>query len=184
MREHELTGKKTQLNPEKISKQRVKRVPTWKKLLSASITDVETLAKACKYKIDKEKLKKVIERYPMRINPYYLSLIEDVNDPIWKQCMPDEKEITNQEGYEDPLLEEKYSPVPGITHRYPDRVLFLVSNQCAMYCRFCTRKRRVGHPFKRITREQIMRGINYISKHKEIRDVLLSGGTRDRPGVL
>jgi len=96
--------------------------------------------------------------------------------PIWKQCIPDIKELEDPEGFEDPLCEERDSPVPGLTHRYPDRVLLLVCNQCAMYCRFCTRKRKVGDPFKRITKEQIMKGIEYIQGHPEIRDVLLSGG--------
>ncbi len=76
----------------------------------------------------------------------------------------------------DPLHEDKDSPTKGITHRYPDRVLFLVSNCCAMYCRHCTRKRRVGDPDYIPSREQILAGIYYIRKNRQIRDVLLSGG--------
>jgi len=150
--------------------------PSWKKLLGASITDAETLSKVCSHALNVEELKMVIEKYPMSINPYYLSLIEDVDDPVWKQCIPDIKELTEKEGMEDPLHEEVDSPVPGLTHRYPDRVLLLVCNQCAMYCRFCTRKRKVGDPHKPITKDQIMRGIEYIREHTEVRDVLLSGG--------
>jgi lysine 2,3-aminomutase len=112
----------------------------------------------------------------MRINPYYLSLIKSKDDAVWKQCIPDLKELTDPVGMEDPLNEEKDSPVPGLTHRYPDRVLLLISNQCSMYCRFCTRKRKVGDPEKRITKEQIMQGVNYIKAHPEVRDVVLSGG--------
>jgi lysine 2,3-aminomutase len=75
----------------------------------------------------------------------------------------------------DPLAEEKHSPVPGLTHRYPDRVLFLVSNQCAVYCRFCNRKRKVGRRGI-VTQETIKEGIAYIKAHRQVRDVLLSGG--------
>jgi len=148
----------------------------WKEILSKSIVNADELQKICKIKIESEEIKKVIKKYPMRINPYFLSLIKEKDDAIWKQCIPDIKEIDDSFGLEDPLAEERDSPVPGITHRYPDRALFLVSNQCAMYCRFCTRKRKVGDPFKRITKEQISKGIEYLKAHEEVRDVILSGG--------
>jgi len=111
----------------------------------------------------------------MRINPYYLSLIKEPNDPLWLQAVPDFRELNDPLGLEDPLNEEEQSPVPNITHRYPDRVLFLVSSQCAMYCRFCTRKRKVGRSLT-VTEETIALGIEYIGRHREVRDVLLSGG--------
>jgi lysine 2,3-aminomutase len=149
---------------------------TWKKLVSSSITTAEQLSKSCKHPLNLEELNEVIQKFPMSINPYYLSLIESVDDPIWKQCIPDIKELHDDVGIEDPLHEEVDMPVPGLTHRYPDRVLFLISNQCAMYCRFCTRKRKVGDPHKPITKTQIMKGIEYIREHKEVRDVLISGG--------
>jgi len=154
----------------------IKEVELWEELLRKSVVNEDQLNLICKGRIDKEKLKEVIRKYPMRINPYYLSLIKKKDDAIWKQSIPDVQELDDSEGFEDPLCEERDSPVPGLTHRYPDRVLLLVSNQCAMYCRFCTRKRKVGDPFKRITRAQILRGIEYIGGHPEIRDVLLSGG--------
>ena len=154
----------------------IEKLSIWEELLKKSVVDEEQLDLICKGSIDKEKLKAVIKKYPMRINPYYLSLIKQKDDPIWKQCIPDTNELEDIEGSEDPLCEERDAPVPGLTHRYPDRVLFLVCNQCAMYCRFCTRKRKVGDPFKRITKEQILKGIEYIKEHTEIRDVLLSGG--------
>ncbi|MBW2989391.1 KamA family radical SAM protein [Candidatus Woesearchaeota archaeon] len=154
----------------------IEQVELWEELLKKSIVDEEQLDTICRGNIDKEKLKEVIKKYPMRINPYYLSLIKKKDDAVWKQCIPDVNELDDPEGFEDPLCEERDSPVPGLTHRYPDRVLFLVCNQCSMYCRFCTRKRKVGDPFKRITRSQIQRGIEYIKAHPEIRDVLLSGG--------
>ncbi len=154
----------------------VKRVSVWEELLKKSIVNEEQLDLICKEGINKEKVRAVIKKYSMRINPYYLSLIKEKDDAIWKQCIPDIRELEDSDGFEDPLCEERDSPVPGLTHRYPDRVLFLVCNQCAMYCRFCTRKRKVGDPFKRITKEQILKGIDYIKNHPEIRDVLLSGG--------
>ena len=89
--------------------------------------------------------------------------------------MPDEKELTDTAGMEDPLAEEKHSPVPNITHRYPDRVLFLVSNQCAVHCRFCTRKRKIGRQFA-VTDKTVSEGLAYIRFHREVRDVLISGG--------
>ncbi|MBW2984411.1 KamA family radical SAM protein [Candidatus Woesearchaeota archaeon] len=148
----------------------------WKELLEKSITDVDELNSICKCDIDVEEIKAVIKKYPMKINPYYLSLIRTKEDVIWRQCIPDKMELMDSTGLEDPLHEEVDSPVPGLTHRYPDRVLLLVSNQCPMYCRFCTRKRKVGVAYKAMTRKQLMVGIDYIREHKEVRDVLLSGG--------
>jgi len=120
-------------------------------------------------------MRRIIEKYPARINPYYLSLIRYKGDPIWLQCFPDIEELTDEEMPEDPLDEDEMSPVPSITHRYPDRVLFLVTSQCSMYCRFCTRKRKVGDSSK-ISMKFIQDGIEYIKNHPEVRDVILSGG--------
>src|SRR3989338_1535410 len=108
----------------------VEKLELWEELLKKSVVDVDQLAAICKGGIDKEKLNAVIKKYPMRINPYYLSLIKKKDDAIWKQCIPDLKEMDDPEGFEDPLCEERDSPVSGLTHRYPDRVLLLVSNQC------------------------------------------------------
>lgn len=129
---------------------------------------------------EKALLNQTRNRFPLSITPYYLSLINKENyknDPIYKQAFLDNRELTvlaNEMG--DPLSEDKDSPVPGITHRYPDRVLFLVSNVCAMYCRHCTRKRKVGDVDSIPGREQIKEGIDYIRNTPQIRDVLLSGG--------
>ena len=116
----------------------------------------------------------------MRITPYYLSLIDTkdyLNDPIFKQSVPCIDELT-LEKYElkDPLGEDRDSPAPGITHRYPDRVLFHVSNLCAMYCRHCTRKRKVGDIDQILSKEDLLGGIKYVRETPAIRDVLLSGG--------
>ncbi|NCN87070.1 KamA family radical SAM protein [archaeon] len=121
-----------------------------------------------------EDIKKVTEKYPMRINSHYLSLIKEKNDSIWNQCIPKIEEIEETEGVEDPLNEE--GSIPFLTHRYPDRCLLLVSNTCAMYCRFCTRKRKVGEVRKNPSIEDIRKAIKYIKEHPEIRDVIVSGG--------
>ena len=110
----------------------------WQKIIAKSITDSKKLQKF--FKIDASEIDKVIQRYPMSANPYYVSLIKKKDDPIWKQCIPDKKEISDRDGERDPLREGEYSPIFGLVHRYTDRVLLLVSNMCAGYCRFCTRK--------------------------------------------
>jgi lysine 2,3-aminomutase len=119
-------------------------------------------------------IEKVIEKYPMQISRYYFSLIKEKNDATWNQCVPRIEEITDERGEEDPLNEE--NEIPCLTHRYPDRALLLVSNSCAMYCRFCTRKRKVGEIMKNPSRENVAKAISYIAEHSEIRDVIISGG--------
>lgn len=145
----------------------------WKDILSRVITTPEALPAFME--VDRKELQNVVDKYPMRINPYYLNLIRYKGDPIYRQCIPDPMEFTENKGLVDPLNEDGLSPVQGLTHRYPDRVLFLISSQCAMYCRFCNRKRKVGHA-SMVTTESIREGLSYIRSHKEIRDVLLSGG--------
>ncbi len=145
----------------------------WKRILSRSVQNIEDLPESLAS--NKTKLQAVVDRYPMRINPYYLGLIKHRRDPIYQQCIPHPLEISDEKGFEDPLNEEGLSPVPGLTHHYPDRVLFLVSSQCAVYCRFCNRKRKVGTS-SMVTRHSIREGLSYIRAHSEIRDVLLSGG--------
>jgi len=129
---------------------------------------------------ERSAFQKTVAEFPMSITPYYLSLIDtnDIqNDPIFKQSFPSPCELTmNRYDMSDPLHEDHDSPAACITHRYPDRVLFLVSNTCAMYCRHCTRKRRVGDRDSIPSKEALNEGIDYIRKHTEIRDVLLSGG--------
>jgi len=121
-------------------------------------------------------LARITDAYPMRVNPYFLSLIKKKGDPIWKQVIPDEQEFRDTICMTDPLNEENLSPVPNLVHKYPDRALFLVSSECAVYCRFCTRKRKVGTDRMKVSRETVREGLNYLRKTTEIRDVLLSGG--------
>ncbi|HIH77524.1 MAG TPA: KamA family radical SAM protein [Halobacteria archaeon] len=119
-------------------------------------------------------IQKVRDVYPMRVTKHFLSLIKEKDDPIWRQCIPSIEELRDV-NTPDPLMEERDTKVPYLVHRYPDRVLLLVSSRCAMYCRFCTRKRKVGR-IDEIPMNDIMRAIDYIREHKEIRDVLISGG--------
>ncbi len=133
------------------------------------------------FELDKDELKKICSKYPARIPSYYLSLIKEKGDGVYRQCIPSSAEIYDSCGEEDPLDEEpenqRRKDVPSLLiHRYPDRVLFRISNSCAMYCRFCTRKRKVGDVNKNPTWEEITKAILYIKKHEEIRDVILSGG--------
>ena len=155
----------------------------WKWQLSHTIRNIESIENVLGIKIgheDKENIRKTIEKFPMAITPYYLSLIDIdnyKNDPIFKQAVASENElIIDDYDMTDPLAEDKDSPVEGITHRYPDRVLFQISNVCAMYCRHCTRKRKVGDRDHIPDKETIKKGIEYIRSNPNIRDVLLSGG--------
>ena len=129
---------------------------------------------------EKKQLQQTFEKFPLSITPYYLSLIrtEDYrNDPVFKQAFGSPEElITLKSERADPLSEDKDSQVEVITHRYPDRVLFHVSNICSMYCRHCTRKRKVGDVDSIPSKEQLLAGIEYIKNTKQVRDVLLSGG--------
>ena len=97
--------------------------------------------------------------YPLRISAYYLDLIKKTGVPLWKQAVPDIRELEDSTGLIDPLDEENLSPVPFLVHKYPDRALFLVCNECAMYCRFCTRKRKVGKPEMMINDRTITAGL-------------------------
>jgi len=146
----------------------------WEEILANSVTDTQALAKFLK--VNKKKLDKVIARYPMRINPYYLSLIKRRGDPVWMQCVPDVLEIQQRSGRRDPLKEKKYSPVPGMIQRYKDRVLLAVSDKCVGYCRFCTRKRNMGAQEAVLREEYVQKAFRYIERHKSIRDVIISGG--------
>jgi len=145
----------------------------WKQDLRNSVTNGDMITE--KFNADAEEIDQVRAVYPMRIPRYYYNLIGHKGDPIYLQSVPSIQELQDENSPEDPLNEEEDSPVPRLTHRYPDRVLLLITDRCPMYCRFCTRKRMVGRTSD-ITEKTIAAGIQYIRKHTEIRDVLLSGG--------
>jgi lysine 2,3-aminomutase len=155
----------------------------WKWQLKHSIRSLDKFEFLTGIKFsDKQRsdLQKTFEKFPLSITPYYLSLIDKKNyqnDPVFKQAFGGIEELTTLKSeLSDPLSEDKDSPVEGITHRYPDRVLFHVSNICSMYCRHCTRKRKVGDVDFVPSNDQLMAGIEYIKRTPQVRDVLLSGG--------
>ncbi|WP_224982066.1 KamA family radical SAM protein [Geomonas agri] len=144
----------------------------WEHSLKKCITSPEELAGL--FHAQGDDLAQVVRRYPMRITPYYLGLIREPGDPIWRQCVPDPAELLDLTQSPDPLDEERLSPVPGLIHRYPDRVVFLVSTACAVYCRFCMRKRGVG--CQGMSPAPVDEAVAYIASQPQIRDVILSGG--------
>jgi len=145
----------------------------WQEMVRDSVHSVDQVVE--KFNIDRKDAEDLDEFFQARINPYYLSLIRYPGDPIWQQCVPAKTELKDFDAEEDPLHEDEMSPVPNITHRYPDRALFLVTSQCGIYCRFCTRKRKVGD-YEKISMKGLESAFNYLEEHKEIRDVILSGG--------
>lgn len=174
---------KMRMEHEDVTKETLKKWNDWKWQVRHAVKDVDTVEKILGIKFPEDERKNIqetIDIFPMSITPYYLSLIdtEDYkNDPIFKQAFPDRRELHIAK-YDmiDPLAEDKDSPAPGITHRYPDRVLFHISNVCAMYCRHCTRKRKVGDKDCIPSKEEMKEGLEYIKGNPVIRDVLLSGG--------
>jgi len=124
-------------------------------------------------------VKNILSKFRMSITPYYLCLIDPNNPdcPIRTQAVPAINELhISKNDMLDPLAEDTDSPVPGLTHRYPDRVLFLITDMCSMYCRHCTRRRFAGQHDKSMPKDRIDLAIEYIASHTEVRDVLLSGG--------
>ena len=156
----------------------------WRWQLRHAVTDIDAFQELLGIEFDAEKrseYEQTLERFPLSITPYYLSLIDTDSleeDPIFRQSFPSvhELDVVDAVDMHDPLAEDADSPVPGLTHRYPDRVLLCVSHQCAMYCRHCTRKRKVGDVDSIPGREQLEKAIEYIRNTPQVRDVLLSGG--------
>ena len=152
----------------------------WKWHLRNKIQTAEDLKKVVEInEAEEEAITKCLKALRMAITPYYLSLIDlnDPNDPVRAQSVPTIAELEwAEEDLEDPLSEDIDSPVPGLTHRYPDRALLLVTDQCAMYCRHCTRRRFAGQSDAALPMTQIENAIAYIAKTPVIRDVLISGG--------
>ncbi|HET9707253.1 MAG TPA: KamA family radical SAM protein [Gemmatimonadales bacterium] len=151
---------------------------SWQELLrKRSIASLEALAERFgpEHVGEIERLKQAAENFEFRISPAMVDLIREPGDPIWLQYVPTVQELEIEDGIVDSLAEDAHSPVPNITHRYPDRALFLVSPVCASYCRFCTRRRKVGDPEK-IPMAQLESAFRYLEEHTEIRDVIMSGG--------
>lgn len=152
----------------------------WKWQVRNRVSDVETLGEIIKLtEKEKEEIGEVLGKFRMGITPYYASLMdpEDPNCPVRMQAVPTIMEThTSDADLDDPLAEDEDSPVPGITHRYPDRILFLITDQCSMYCRHCTRRRFAGQQDAGVPKERIDNALEYVRNTPEVRDVLLSGG--------
>jgi len=147
--------------------------------LKNKISTVEVLDKIVKLsEEEKETLLKISKKYRWGISPYYLSLVNFSKKygPIRLMSIPLYNEIEDNFGMLDPMSEEYTNPAGCITRRYPDRLIINVTNECAMYCRFCQRRRNIGQKDKAKSKEIINESINYISENKEIRDVLITGG--------
>lgn len=152
----------------------------WRWQISNRITTLEELEQVINLTDEERKgVKRCLKSLRMAITPYYATLmnVDDYTCPIRRQGVPTVYEtMLSNSDMTDPLDEGLDSPVPGLTHRYPDRVLLLITDQCSMYCRHCTRRRFAGQDDRAMPIKNIKRAIEYIKKHKEIRDVLLSGG--------
>ncbi|MEA2012268.1 MAG: KamA family radical SAM protein [Verrucomicrobiota bacterium] len=154
----------------------------WQKELKNNVTTIEELGKYISF-TDEEKatLEEVAEKHPMNIPRYYLSLIDenDVNDPIRKMAVPNRAELTiagdTGETTTDPYGDDKHNKGNGILHKYPYSALIVTTDYCAMYCRHCFRKAIVGLPNDK-TVENFKEAVKYIREHKEITNVILSGG--------
>jgi len=151
----------------------------WRWQLSNRINTVEEFEKILPLTESERKALSSANLFRVDITPYYISLIDpnDPNDPIRKQVVPTAAEMVPFTAMmEDSLAEDRHSPVPGLVHRYPDRVLMLVTTQCASYCRYCTRSRIVGDPSATFSRTEFEMQIEYLKRTPQVRDVLLSGG--------
>jgi lysine 2,3-aminomutase len=152
----------------------------WKWQVKNRIETFEQLKKYISLSQEEEEgVKTSLTTLRMAITPYYLSLIDpnDPNCPVRKQAVPTGLETHRSPAdLLDPLHEDEDSPVPGLTHRYPDRVLFLITDMCSMYCRHCTRRRFAGQTDHESPSDRIQKSIDYIARTPQVRDVLLSGG--------
>jgi len=152
----------------------------WRWQMRNAIRDVRTLAKVIHLdKDEKEHLDQTLTKFRMSITPYYASLMDRQYKlcSVRLQAVPRIDELhDDRDDMDDPLSEDVDSSVPGLTHRYPDRVLFLITNICSMYCRHCTRRRFVGFEDDHLPSEHLQQGYDYIRRHKEVRDIVLSGG--------
>lgn len=152
----------------------------WRWQISNRLTTFEELEKVVNLtNEEREGVKRCLKTLRMAVTPYYATLMNagDENCPVRRQAVPTVMEtLVSNSDMSDPLHEGMDSPVPGLTHRYPDRVLLLITDQCSMYCRHCTRRRFAGQDDRAMPLKNIKRAIEYIKSNKEIRDVLLSGG--------
>ncbi|HHX76857.1 MAG TPA: glutamate 2,3-aminomutase [Firmicutes bacterium] len=151
----------------------------WHWQIRNRITDVDTLSRFLNLtRREKEEIAEVGKHYRWATSPYYLSLMDpdDPACPVRLQAIPSIKELHDDYGTADPMAEEFTSPAPRITRRYPDRLIINVTNQCAMYCRHCQRRRNIGEVDRPAPLNELKQAIEYIASCPEIRDVLITGG--------
>ncbi|MBO8137467.1 MAG: glutamate 2,3-aminomutase [Desulfotomaculum sp.] len=151
----------------------------WKWQIANRIKDTEMFRKIFDISDEQaEIIDSVGKKFRWAISPYYASLMLEPNDkdPIYLQSIPTMAEITDNYGVDDPMGEEFTSPAPAITRRYPDRLIINVTNQCAMYCRHCQRRRNIGEIDTHKPKEVLQEALDYIRANPEIRDVLITGG--------
>jgi lysine 2,3-aminomutase len=151
----------------------------WRWQLSNRLNSLEELARLVNLTPEEVEGLTADDKFRVDVTPYFASLIdpEDPHCPVRRQVIPLGRELKAFEGMmEDSLAEDKHSPVPGLVHRYPDRVLMLLTTQCASYCRYCTRSRIVGNPGANFSRAEFELQLDYLRRTPQVRDVLLSGG--------
>ena len=152
---------------------------SWRWQISHRLNSAEEIGKVLPLSDSERRALSATHLFRVDITPYFLSLInpDDPRDPIRLQVIPTDAEMVPFTAMmEDSLAEDAHSPVPGLVHRYPDRVLMLVTTQCASYCRYCTRSRIVGDPSEQFSRAEFEMQIDYLKRTPQVRDVLLSGG--------
>lgn len=151
----------------------------WHWQMAKRIRDVEVLSQLVNLTTDeKEAIEKVGRQYRWAVSPYYMALAmaSGRGGPVWLQAVPCLEEIMDRHGVKDPMGEEYTSPAPGVTRRYPDRLIINVTNQCGMYCRHCQRRRNIGEIDVHKSRKVLQDALQYIRENTEIRDVLITGG--------
>ena len=151
----------------------------WRWQLSNRVNDLEEIEQILELTDEEREGLSAVDKFRVDITPYFISLIDahDPDDPIRRQVIPLGREHVAFTGMmEDSLAEDRHSPVPGLVHRYPDRVLMLVTTQCASYCRYCTRSRIVGDPTLNFNRKEHEAQLEYLRRTPQVRDVLISGG--------
>ena len=152
----------------------------WSWQMKHRISDVETLKDLLPLSNREiEEIRQISQEFRWAISPYYLSLIDPENyrnSAIFKQAVPDIKELQDHSGHEDPMAEADTSPAPTITRRYPDRLIINVTNQCGMYCRHCQRRRNFEQKDTHASMANLVLALDYVRSNTEIRDVLITGG--------
>lgn len=179
MQEKECFHSKSQIVQKIRDKTSDRQWRDWRWQIENRITDFSRIADLLNFPLKQPAvLKAVTGHYPFCVTPYYLSLCHpgDARDPIRRQFMPDRRELPDKETLADPLGEERYSPVPGLIHRYRNRVVVIITTDCAVRCRYCTRKNLLACLGDQKIEKRLPEIVKYIHRHPQIREVIISGG--------